>query len=184
MKNQALHTNDWDTIQLCIDGNAPAQKELYQKYAKAMFHTIARMIGNVPESEDLLQESFIKVFQNLKNFEGKSSIGAWIKRICVNTAIQQIKLNKRLVIEPIDQFNELQTESNEDDIEFDVAAIHTAVKSLPEGSRVILSLYLFEGFKHHEIGEILKISESTSKTQYRRGKELLKKRLKSMGYGK
>lgn len=181
MKHNIKNINEEALVQKCLNGETRAQKELYDQYAKAMYHTILRMVGQRTEAQDLLQESFIKVFKELKNFKSRSSLGAWIKKICINTSLTQMKKNKRIeIVELVG--NEFQEES-EDKIDLDVKLIHESIKKLPHGSRVIVNLYLFEGYRHSEIAEILEITESTSKSQYIRGKNLLKKELKSIIYG-
>lgn len=181
MKNNYQNINEETLVQECLSGNSFAQKELYNRYVQAMFHTILRMIDRKSDAMDLLQESFIKVFKELKNFKGRSSLGAWIKRICINTTLSELKKNSRL--EFVDIINiELNDESEEASYELEVSLIHEAVKNLPKGARIVLNLYLFEGFRHSEIADILNIKESTSKSQYIRGKNLLRKELKSMIY--
>lgn len=178
MTNKIKNINEEALVQKCLNGERRAQKGLYDQYAQAMYHTILRMVGQKPEAQDLLQESFIKVFKELKNFKSRSSLGAWIKKICVNTSLTQMKKNKKFDLVELEDgaYMEEHTES----FNLDVKLIHNAIKKLPEGSRVIVNLYLFEGYRHSEIAEILEITESTSKSQYNRGKILLRKELKSI----
>ena len=181
MKNHIQHINEEALVQQCINGERMAQKSLYDRYAKAMYHTILRMVGRRDEAQDLLQESFIKVFKELKNFKSRSSLGAWIKKICVNSTLTQMKKNKRLELVELEDAEYYEEESNQN-LEINVELLHRCVKKLPEGCRVVLNLYLFEGFRHSEIAEILEVTESTSKSQYIRGKKLLRKELKSILY--
>lgn len=181
MKNTIKNINEEALVQRCINGERLACKALYDQYAQAMYHVIVRMVGKRSEAEDLLQDSFVKVFKQLKEFKSRSTLGAWIKKICINTSLTQMKKNKRI------QFEELQNTdyTQEDDsaaMNFDVKLIHDCIKGLPAGSRVIVNLYLFEGYRHSEIAEILKITESTSKSQYNRGKKLLRTALKTRIY--
>lgn len=137
------------------------------------------MVSDQHLAEDILQEVFIKVFRYLPTFKGESTIGAWIKSIAVNTAIEHLRRNQKVqyVDEiPEQQMQPVQNTNNKPPLE--MAAIHEAIKQLPAGSRVVLSLYLLEGYQHQEIAQILDISVSTSKTQYRRGKLLLQELLK------
>ena len=181
MKHNIKNINEEALVQKCLNGEKKAQKELYDQYAKAMYHSIIRIVGQKTEAQDLLQESFIKVFKELKNFKSRSSLGVWIKKICINTSLTQLKKNKQIQIVELD--GNVQQENSSDVIDFDVKLIHDSIKKLPSGCRVILNLYLFEGFRHSEIAEILEITESTSKSQYIRGKKLLRKELKSIMYG-
>ena len=82
-------------VQKSLRGNRQAQKVLYQKYVKAMYHTVIRMVPNAMDAEDIVQESFMKVFQNLHTYKGDATLGAWIKRITVNSALNHIRKNKR-----------------------------------------------------------------------------------------
>ena len=136
----------------------------------------------VPEAEDILQEVFIKVYENLKNFKGNSTIGTWIKRISINTTLKYIRNRRMLSFEKV-EFPDIVEEEVED-LRYDVKMIHDQIKLLPEGCRIVLNLYLFEGYQHKEIASSLNISESTSKSQYQRGRKLLQEKLKSIAYGK
>lgn len=162
-----------------IKGNADAQYELYRRYIQAMYNTVIRMIPNKMDAEDILQESFVKVFQNLSRFKGESSLGTWIKRIVVNTALNHIRKNRRIQWMDIEEqvFDHLP-EEQESITRISMDQIHHAIKGLPEGCRLVLSLFLLEGYQHKEIAQILEITESTSKTQYRRARHLLQDSLK------
>lgn len=173
------NTEEKDIVRQCLNGNERAQYKLYRKYVKAMYHTIVRMVSNEMDAEDLTQELFIKVFKNLHTFKGDSTLGAWIKRIAINTTLNFLR-NKRQIhfMDMEDQMSLSLIEVEKKEAEFDVKKIHEAIKQLPAGCRVIFNLYLMEGYRHKEIAEILDISESTSKTQYRRAKKLLQTALK------
>ncbi|MFT6321171.1 MAG: RNA polymerase sigma-70 factor (ECF subfamily) [Granulosicoccus sp.] len=139
------------------------------------------MVPNKMDAEDIIQEVFVKVFQKLSEFRGESTLGAWIKRITVNTTLNFIRQRKEIKFmenEEWDRSDLLQAEKKIDP-EFSMKQVHHAIKKLPDGCRVVLNLYLLEGYQHQEIASILKITESTSKTQYRRGKQLLAKRLRN-----
>ncbi len=170
-----------EIIELSKAGNPRAQFQLYKLYSKAMFNICIRMLNSIEEAEDLLQESFTDAFMKLNSFRYESSFGAWLKRIVINKCINAI--NKKKVdlvfpenpVEP-DAWDE---EVDYSGIELDVQRIHKAVEKLPDGYRVIFSLYALEGYDHGEIAQILKISESTSKSQYLRAKEKIKELLKN-----
>jgi len=133
------------------------------------------MVRDGETAKDLLQEAFIKAFKNLENLANDVAFAGWLKRIVVNTGLEYIR-KKKYVFEDIDEQRD-DFEENEPIAEVDVSSIHAAVKELPDGCRTVLSLYIFEGYKHSEIAEELGITESTSKTQYRHAKKLLKKKL-------
>ena len=145
-----------------------------------MYNTALRITGNSADAEDILQESFIDAFEQLRSFEGRSTFGAWLKQIVVYKSIALLR--KRRV-----SFTELMLEAEnmaeedaagEDEIELTVNSVKGAISSLPDGYRAVLSLYLVEGYDHEEISEILKISHSTVRTQYIRGKQKLLELLK------
>lgn len=132
------------------------------------------MQANTADAEDVLQNAFIEVFRGIGSFSGKSTLGAWIKRIVVNNNIDFLK-KKKIFFEEVDEtiVVEIAEETYSYD-EYDVASIKQAIGMLPDGYRVVFSLYLLEGYDHGEIAEILKISQATSKSQYSRAKKKLK----------
>lgn len=170
-------------VRRCVGGDSRAQQLLYRKYVKAMYNVVLRMVSAKMDAEDVTQELFVKVFRNLQHFNGESSLGAWIKRIAINAALNHIRKNKRMKwmdLEKSPEPVEPQSLLNNDPIQhLDMKTIHVAIRKLPEGCRVVFNLYLLEGYQHKEIAQLLDISESTSKTQYRRAKQLLRQRLKS-----
>jgi RNA polymerase sigma-70 factor (ECF subfamily) len=133
------------------------------------------------DAEDIIQEVFVKVFQKLSDFREESTLGAWIKRITINTTLNFIRQKKEIKFmenEEFERTNLIQEETKVDP-EFSMQQVHRAIKKLPAGCRVVLNLYLLEGYQHQEIATILDISESTSKTQFRRGKQLLANELRT-----
>jgi RNA polymerase sigma-70 factor (ECF subfamily) len=168
---------DRQLIKRCIAQDRHAQRLLYGRYAQAMYHTVIRMIPDQMDAEDVLQEAFLNVFRKLDTFHGDSSIGAWIKRIVVNSALNFIRKNKISYLSLEDNWVE-EAEEEQDYSQVSTAQIHEAIKALPDGCRTVFSLYQLEGYRHKEIAEILDITESTSKTQYRRAKNMLQQQLK------
>ena len=142
-----------------------------------MFNTCLRMMNNREEAEDLLQESFSEAFVQLDNFRYESAFGAWLKRIVINRCINALKRKKADLISIENVYN-LEAEDNnnynEEDVKLNVKRIHNAMSELADGYRVIFSLYMIEGYDHSEIAQILKITESTSKSQFLRAKRKLK----------
>jgi RNA polymerase sigma-70 factor (ECF subfamily) len=167
-----------ELIQACIKGNRSAQTKLYQSYAKAMYNIACRMMGDEEEAQDILQMSFVDVFRNLHQYNFVSTPGSWIKRIVVNRCITQLRKKKL----EVDSWQEnLHDIPEEEEIEVDqltVDSVKKCIAELPEGYRVVLSLYLLEGYDHQEIGEILGITASTSKSQYSRARKKLKEIVK------
>ncbi len=178
-------TNYGDThralVESCQRGERRAQFDLYKLYGRAMYNVCLRMVRNAHDAEDVLQVAFVDIYAKIDTFNFESSIGAWIKRVVINKCIDHLKRRRLLteefrVFEHGEEMVEEETDSGTDP-ELDVAAIKIAVQKLPDGYRVVLSLYLFEGYDHEEIGQILNISTATSKSQYHRAKKRLRQLL-------
>lgn len=146
-----------------------------------MYNVCLRIVNHEAEAEDVLQEAFIDAFGHIDSFRGQSTFGAWLKQIVVNRAINHLR-SRRLELVDLEthQLGEddgpdyADTEPyDEDGVQMEVERVRRAISQLPEGYRVVLSLYLFEGYDHEEIGTVLNISETTSRTQYLRGKRKL-----------
>jgi RNA polymerase sigma-70 factor (ECF subfamily) len=144
------------------------------------------MINDRDDAEDVLQDSFISAFRNLKSYRGDAPFGAWIKRIIVNKCITFIKKNQGMMV-PLDEDATKIIEDHQQDyadVQLSVDRIKEGIKLLPDGFRSVLTMYLLEGFDHKEIGEVLGISESTSKSQYLRAKIKLRSILEDkVNYG-
>jgi RNA polymerase sigma factor (sigma-70 family) len=164
-------------LQQCLSGDQQAQFLLYHRYVTAMFNTVVRMVVQTDAAEDVLQIAFSKVFQQLHRFRGESTLGAWIKKIVVNTALQHLRDKNKLSLVPISEHWDQADEVYDEPDDFDAAALHEAIKQLPDGCRVVFSLFAVEEMSHKAIADSLGISESTSKTQYMRAKKLLRARL-------
>ena len=163
-------------VERCKKGEALGYKELYDRYSRAMFNTCARILNNLTEAEDVLQESFIEAFKNLGSFEYRTSFGGWLKQICINRSINQLKKRKItwLDIDDLESFDKSEEPIvDEDDLELKVATVKKAIMDLPDGYRTILTLYLLEGYDHAEIAGILNVAESTTRTQFMRAKQKL-----------
>lgn len=159
----------------CKNGVNSAYEKIYSLYSKAMFNISLRITNNREESEDVLQESFLSAFKNIQQFEGRASFGSWLKRIVVNKSIDAVKKRKVKFISFEDEQRDLvlEEETDESEMEYSVEAVNQAVQLLPDGFRTVITLYLFEDYSHKDIGELLGISENTSKTQYLRAKKKL-----------
>ena len=160
-----------------MKGNRKAQFDLYRLYSQAMYNVCLRMVNNSLDAEDLLQQSFIDVYSKMESFRFESTIGACIKRIVVNNCINFLK-KRRLKIESLDdRFHHVPDHEPVDEMHLNVKAINGAISSLPDGYRVVFSLYTMEGYDHKEIGEILDITEATSKSQFSRARKKLRELL-------
>lgn len=162
-------------------GDSKAQMELYKAYYKAMYNTCYRFMKDSMEAEDMMQESFLAAFTKLDTYKGEVSFGAWLKRIVINKCIDALKKRKvDLVYTDSYENNAGPVETTEEtDYQYDVAEVKKAIDSLPDGYRLIVSMYLIEGYDHEEIAEVLNISSSTSRSQFLRAKKKLKEILKS-----
>ena len=160
------------------NGDQIAQFELYKLYSRAMFNICMRVLNHRENAEDVLQEVFITAFEQIHSFRFESTIGAWLKRIAINRCINFIK-KKQIQMHLVDSFDAFdRPESNEsvdwEEVQLSIEKIHKAMMQLPEGCRVIFSLFMLEGYDHAEISQILEISESTSKSQLNRAKGLIR----------
>lgn len=164
-----------DIIEKSKKGNSQAQYKLYQLYTKAMYNTSYRMMNSQAEAEDMLQEAFTEAFMKLESFRYDSTFGAWLKRIVINKCINELKRRKADLIleEDMSMYNE-RKDDEEINAELNVNDVKQAMQQLPNGSRVIFSLYLLEGYDHREIAQILNVSESNSKSQYMRARKKVK----------
>ncbi|MCJ8208276.1 sigma-70 family RNA polymerase sigma factor [Mucilaginibacter sp. RS28] len=168
----------------CKQGSKKACYELYRLYSKAMLNVAYRIVGNIEEAEDVLQESFVDAFAKLKDFRQETTFGLWLKQIVVNRAINLLRKRRLDLTELEDGHLENIVDKEEDDqeeIQYQVAQVKQAIQLLPEGYRIVLSLYLLEGYDHEEIGQILKINENTSRTQFLRAKRKLMEILRQKG---
>ena len=152
----------------CIRGSSKAQFKVYKKYSKAMYNLAYRMMKNHEDAEDILQETFLDCFRKIESFRYESTFGAWLKKILVNKCINQLRKKKTEFV----LYEDLPVDIPEETLETipDTSAIIKAIEMLPDGYRIVLTLYLLEGYDHSEIAQITGISESTSKSQYSRAK--------------
>lgn len=167
-------SRDEDLIKGCCKGDRQAQQDLYNAYSSRMYPIALRYSKMQQEAEDILQEAFLKVFQNIKTFRNDSSLAYWIKRIVINTALNHQR--SKLYLYPMVDISDLKSHQSSDVAlsNFSHKELLSLVKKLPTGCQVIFNLYAIEGFKHNEIAKMLEISEGTSKSQYARAKSLLK----------
>lgn len=168
----------------CIKGRRKAQVQLYKQYAPMLLSVCTRYVADRSEAEDILQESFLKIFKKIKDYSAKGNFEGWLKKITINTAITHFhKEKKHYYHEEIDEINEsVAGVSLSPDKVYDALELTTLLKKMPEGYRVIFNLYAIEGYKHREISEQLNIEESTSKSQYLRAKKWLIKEMKSLNW--
>jgi RNA polymerase sigma factor (sigma-70 family) len=171
-----------DLIEGCKSGDQKAQFQIYKLYYKAMYNTSLRIVNDTMEAEDIMQESFLSAFEKIDTYSGMVSFGAWLKKIVINRSLDSLN-RKKAIFEDIDTHIGIKDNSSEDmahkeEIDVRVEEVKQAIEKLPDGYRIILSLYLLEGYDHDEIGEILSITSSTSRSQLSRAKQKLVSELK------
>lgn len=178
MKQEAVKNSPYFTplIESCRQGDPKAQEKVYGLYVKAMLNIANKITKDYMDAEDVVQEAFIRAFKNLHLYKGQATFGAWLKRIVINTAINHLKKRKMEFVD----INDICTKITDNPSEYslctkNIDTIYSAIKSLPEGYRAVLRLYLIEGYDHSEISLILGISEATSKSQFCRAKKKLRK---------
>ncbi len=174
--------NEVKLIQLCKKGDEKAQYRIYQSYSKAMFNIAVRMTGEKEAAEDILQDSFIKAFNELHKLNDAKAFGGWLKRIVINRSIDEVR-KKKYMFTAFDALSDKHAEIAEEVSDnVDPEFVHHMIKKLPGGAREILVLRALEGYRYAEIAEKLDITESTAKTQFFRAKQLLGKMIKETDY--
>lgn len=164
----------------CLKGNLKAQRELYDCFASKMLGVCMRYAANREEAKDLLHDGFIKVFTKLDTFSGSGPLEAWMRRIFVNTALEQLRKND-VLRDAVDYEGFTDNMGAEVDIESDLNRdeLMEIINGMPTGYRTVFNLYAIEGYAHQEIAEMLHISEGTSKSQYARAKVWLQTKITS-----
>ena len=166
-----MQSDNQSLIKKCILQDRRAQKALYDQYKDAMYTLMYRILGDTEEAGDALQESFIQVFKGLSSFRGESTIGTWIKTICVRTAYTRIRKSRAHV--SLDQIPEGSL-IDWGETPLDVEYVEQAIRMLPDGYRAIFVLIEIEGYSHKEVAELLGISAHTSRSQLSKAKKKLR----------
>ena len=170
---------DEELVRACIEGSTAAQKKLFDRFSRVMMGLCLRYASSQEEAEDMAQDGWIKVFEKLRSFRFEGSLEGWIKRIMVNTSLDSLRRNKKLT-QPIDESREDHASMHTDAEAFSrmsAKELMAVIRQLPSGYRTVFNLYAIEGYSHKEIGAMLNVSESTSKSQYVRAKASLQKML-------
>ncbi len=163
----------------CIRGDSSAQKKLFDSYSRLLLGVCNRYTNSIEEAEDVLQEGFVKIFLNIKEFKGEGSIVAWMRRIMINTAITHYhKMKKYRYHDDLDEVKKTKIDEYQwDESEFTREELYNVIHRMPDGYRMVFNLYAVEGYKHREIAVIMGIDENTSKSQYSRARRWLQERL-------
>lgn len=174
--NVPSEINDISTIQEILNGEKNAFRSLYNKYSKLYLLTCLRYVKNRSDAEDLLQDSCIKIFKDLKQFDpSKGTFINWSKRVVINTCLQKLRKNNVLnVFENIIELSSKLATKSEAIENLNLQDLTKLIQKLPKGYRTVFNLYVVDGFSHKEISNLLGISESTSKTQLMKAKRFLK----------
>jgi RNA polymerase sigma-70 factor (ECF subfamily) len=170
-------TTEEDLIARCQKENPQAQALLYDKYAKKMFAICLRYIKTPDEAEDTMINAFMKVFTNIRKFEGKGSFEGWIKRIMVNESLTYLRRNKSMYLEVEIEKADYEPDYNTLSNQLETEDLMKMVGNLPVGYRTVFNLYAIEGYSHKEIAEQLGVNINTSKSQLSRARALLQKQL-------
>ena len=174
MKETNIHL-----IEQCRKGNRSAQLALYKQFATRLYNVCLRIIGNPQDAEEAMQDSFLKVFIRLEQYQAGTSFEAWLQQIAVRTAIDYVRRQLPEGEDLTDDYAELADDDtpDEEELQCSVAQVKAACQQLPAGYRVVLSLYLFEGYDMEEIASILNIRPASVRSQYLRGKRKLLEQL-------
>lgn len=171
-----------ELIERCRSNDRDAQFEVYRLYYKSMYHTALRIINDTAEAEDVMQESFLDAFRKIESFKGESGFGTWLRKIVINKSLDALRTSRD--ISSIDDVEDAGGEAFEEEnyleaLSYRVDMIKKAIHSLPDNYRVVLSLFLLEGYDHEEISQILGISNNVSRVRFLRAKSKLVEYLRS-----
>lgn len=171
-----IEKTELELIQECIQGNAMAQKLLYDTYSSRLYAICLRYSKNEEEAQDILQDSFVKIFTKLNTFQFSGSFEGWLKKITTNTAIEYYR--KKIDVETVEEINFSPYLAVDSEKNLEVEELLKMIQELPEGYRVIFNMYAIDGYTHSEIAQKLNISEGTSKSQLSRARAHLQKKFK------
>jgi RNA polymerase sigma factor (sigma-70 family) len=170
-----------EIIKGCLAGNRRDQELLYRRHASKLYAVCLQYSGNNEEARDILQEGFMKIFDNLGNYKHEGSFEGWMRRITVNTALEKFRNRSNLYrVDDIDQVPEPDAEpDNQDYAGLEAADLLDLIRELSPKYRMVFNLYAIEGYSHKEISEMINISEGTSKSNLSRARTILQRRVES-----
>ena len=178
MKVIHLHTEEKELIEQAVESNRHAQHKIYSKFSPKMLGVCRQYIKDLHLAEDVMITAFMKVFTSLKNFKHEGSFEGWIRRIMVNECISFLRVQKKVKFLEDENFQE--ESSNNIESQFSVEEIQFLIDNLPDGYKMVFNLYAIEGYKHHEIAEILQIKEGTSKSQLSHARKILQNNISKL----
>lgn len=173
--------DDRTLVTECAKGNPRAQRALFDKFAPKMLAVIMRYLRNMDEAEDTLQDGFVKIFHKIGEFKMEGSLEGWIRRIMVNTALDMLRKNKKLLGDI--QLDDVSYKVSYEDTGFDemnVEQLLQLIDALPDGYRIVFNMFAIEGYSHKEIADTLGVTENTSKSQYSRARAFLRNQLEKI----
>jgi RNA polymerase sigma-70 factor (ECF subfamily) len=167
-----------ELIDGCRRGDQKAQFQIYKLYYKAMYNTSLRIVNDTMEAEDIMQEAFLSAFEKIGSYSGTVSFGSWLKKIVQNRSLDFLSRKRIITYEDIESYQGMEDNCDDsfcqnEETDPRLHRVMEKIKLLPERYRNILSLYLFEGYDHEEIGQILSIPSSTSRSNYSRARQKL-----------
>ncbi|MDH6533717.1 sigma-70 family RNA polymerase sigma factor [Parabacteroides sp. 52] len=173
--------NEQHLIEGCKEGNRLAQKELYETYSRKMMGVCLRYVNDRETASDLLQDGFVKVFTAIGSYTGAGSFEGWMRKIFVNCALEYLRKSD-VLREAIDLDHSMELVQPDSSVLSTMAAaeLMQLVRDLPAGFRTVFNLFAIEGYSHKEISEMLQISESTSRSQFTRAKQLLQRKINEL----
>ena len=172
--------NEKTLVEKCLKGDANAQRLLFDQYAPKMMATVLRYMKQQDKANDVVQNGFIKVFKHLNTVKNEGALEGWIKRIMVNTALDELRKEQKFGYTQQLESLELSNNQGADDAVL-ADNLMQLIYQLPDGYRTIFNLYAIEGYSHKEIAVLLGINENTSKSQYSRARKVLQELLKKNG---
>lgn len=165
---------DDELIDKCLQGNQRAQKALFEKFSRKMMSVCMRYVSDREQADDVLQDGFVKVFSHLNSFKREGSFEGWIRRTMINTSLDYIRKKQKLNLDvDISEADYLVGEEETSLGKMRVEELMAIIQEMPTGYRMVFNLYVIEGYTHQEIGEELGVTESTSKTQFRKARAYL-----------
>lgn len=160
-------------VKACLKGDSRSQEALYKRYSPALYAICMRYAGNEDEAKDMLQDAFIKIFQNLGNFRFEGSFEGWLKRVTTFNCLDHYKKSaSKMKMVDIEEVYDVHVEESVSH-KIESKQLYQALQKLPAGYRTVFNLFALEGFGHHEIAEMLGVSENTSKSQLFKARKML-----------
>ncbi|MCL2097472.1 MAG: RNA polymerase sigma factor [Bacteroidales bacterium] len=166
--------NEEELIAGCVRGNSAAQRQLYEKYAPKMMGVCLRYAGNRETARDLLHDGFIRLFYKINTYKGDGSFEGWMRRLFINTALEYLR--KKDILDKYSEYSMIEQSADYSVLErLSMNDLVAHIAAMPAGFRMVFNLYAVEGYSHFEIAKMLNISESTSRSQYTRARNYLRK---------